>query len=552
MLRECVAKNGGVDSFAVKVHRRKHQGLPLDRIALLTGATVEHFVNPELWVPQLCGGGKLMLSGYHASDSSKQIGGFVQFEVNTIPEHEVDFEVVKRADWRGPSSLEFPIQPAQRPSDDAGMYRISPPPASGDGGSATMVGNPHQAWPRQAGGGLGLRIQRPDYGEEGVTDRALRDRGVVENERRNVEKERLENERERHAAQLESLKKSHEADMRAMEMRILTTVGNQNKSSGPDPMVEFLKANAEQAAEDRRAAAAERAEDRRAAEAARAAERAEAAENRRAAEALRSAERAEAAQQRAADNARFERLMDKMTERKPEKDPLETIKLVSDIIGKKDDGGGMKMMHSVMETMGTLNGLTMDFVDRMADMQLGAQEKESPVVKGIEAATKAIGAMVRGSAAQKQAAQVQQPQLPAQQAAQPQRQPQQSPQALTVLEQIEKAIRLKIEPREVARVLISQFNDATIQAAVVEAGGDFEAAFDRRLGNWKNENPDNMTYFKTLLAEVEKAAIKAGLIPGDEAPAPAPQAQQAEPEDAQIEEPENDADEGDGDDQGDE
>ncbi len=497
MISEKAKKDG--DEFIVKIQRRRAPGFTADLVATMSGAQHTHFVSPELWVPQLVGGGRILLAAYHASDQSKQVGGFVQVEIGAQGSaaqepHDVDFAALKRSDWRGPAVIDYPLPQERRPQDDPGMYRIpgnSPPPAPGTGDSATAS---HPAWARSAGGGF-PRLARPSY-EDDATDRALRDRGAVEAERRKVEEERLQNERERHAAQLEAIKKEHAADLRAMEMRLMTTF-QQNKAPPDNSVSEFLKMFIQQQAEDKRAAEAQRQEDRRAAEA-----------------------------RTAADNARFERLIEKMSEKKPEKDPIEQIKVIADLVKPKDDSNNPKMMHQMMEMMSTITGASMDFVERAADMQLGAREAENPIVKGIEHGVKAITAMARGSAAKKQ--------LPAQQPqAQAPRQPQQASNetALTVLQQIEIAVKEKLQPpTEVARVLIANREDPEIYALVASVGFDFEAAFDKRLGNWKNVSPDNMAYFKSLIAEIEKAAQAAGLFDGPDEPEDAQTVEEDQPE----------------------
>lgn len=506
MLRERAAKEG--DTFVVKVQRRKHPGLPPELVASLSGVLVEHIVNYELWVPQLCGGGKLLLSVFHTNDVTKQVGGFVNFEISAAPK-DADLEALKRPDWRGPSTIDYPLPPERRPQDVPDMYTVRPPspPGPGTGDSATAV---HSAWARSPGGGF----TRQEYGDNVVGfDRVSAKMGQVENERRRVEEERLVNERERHKAELDAVKREQAAEMRALELKMMTQFSANSKPSGPDPMMTMLMEQMKQQAEDRRAA------ENRAAAAALEAEK-QRAEDRRAAEA-----------RQAAADARFEKLIEKMSEKKPEKDPLETFKSVAELM-KKNDDGSTKAIHSMMETMGTINNITMDFVDRMAEMQLGGKEPESPIVKGAEAVAKAITGMIKGNAMRKQvppqyAPQQLPPQAPRQQAPQP-------PQDMSVLGQIEKGIRLKLDPKEIARVLIANINDPGVLQAAMESGNDFEVAFDKRLGNWKNESPANMAYFQTLITEIEKAAIAAGIM--------APE----QPEDAQVEDP-DEAPEGEGD-----
>ncbi len=95
------------DEFAVKVLRRVHNSMAPTRIAMFSGATATHLVNPELWIPQLAGGGNFMLQAYHVSDLNKPVGGFVTFPVEGDP-RDVDIAATVKTSWRGPAILDFP------------------------------------------------------------------------------------------------------------------------------------------------------------------------------------------------------------------------------------------------------------------------------------------------------------------------------------------------------------------------------------------------------------------------------------------------------------
>ena len=81
LLREKAAKDG--DGFTLKVWRRPFQGGVPELAATLSGASVEHFGSPELWLPQLCGGGNFSLQGYHPVDLGKPGDA----GVNDLPMH---------------------------------------------------------------------------------------------------------------------------------------------------------------------------------------------------------------------------------------------------------------------------------------------------------------------------------------------------------------------------------------------------------------------------------------------------------------------------------
>lgn len=478
------------DAFWVKVLRRMHMGAIPTLVATFSGATVSHFSSPELWIPGLSGGGKYLLQIYHASDQNKVIGSAIPFNMEKGEPRDVDASVVGRTDWRGPPILEFPPKEALRQQQEMPLYQVDgPPPAPYSGDSATKV--PH-AWARSAGGGL----NREQYSN--VTEFSDRAR-ALEAERRLLEEKKLELEREKHKDQLDGLKKSHEADMRSLKSELMGAI-QQTKPSGPDPMVAMLMEISKQQAEDRREAAKQAAEDRRVAQ-----------------------------QIQAAAEARFLTMFEKMNDRPKEKDPLEMMKAFSELMGTKKDNGIIdaqtKMMHSMSEMMGQQVNVAMDFVSAAADMQLGGQgEKEPAWIKGIDKLVKGVGAMARAQAAQPVAipqppqmaatAQYQQPQPnspgSAAQPAKPQSKPAETDQS--VIDQLELAIKARLDPKQVAEALVTHFKDETIQKALAEAGGDMEAALYARLGNWHNLAPSNAEYMKTLIAEIEKYLTKAGFI----------------------------------------
>lgn len=488
------------DDFTVKVMRRGQLG-PIV-MANLSQALLQHFVNPELWVPSLCGGGKYSLVGYHTgstepTEQGKPVAGMVQFDIGGAP-REVDISAVGKEGWRGPGVLDFPARETRTASEQLVAYQNSPP-GSDQVNSAT--GN-NQTWNRPPGGGP-LRQEYPPNG----TDNWQRGASALEAERRVLEKERLDAERQRHRDELEAQKKSHEADMRALKTEMMGAI-QQQRPAGPDPtlglMMEMMKASAAAA----QAATAIAAEDRRAAGA-------QAAEDRRAAETQRSEDRRAqlAAQER--QDARFAALLDK-----PKDDPLAMFKVVNELVSnnsKKNDGiveAQSKMMHSMSDMMSQQVGVAMDFVSAAADMQLGAQGEKEPVwIKALEGVVKSVGAMAKGNAARRA------PPPPGQEQLQPGQQtpPQQAQQAApSVMAQVEIAIRKKVAPSVIAAALVEHYEDPSIQQALIESMGDPDKYLRAKLGNWANEDAvNNPVYLTALFAEIERQFRVAGIIPSE-------------------------------------
>lgn len=493
-LRLLVDKSKESDEFYCKVLRRTHLASPPTLIAAFTGAQIAHFTSPELWLPQLAGGGKFQMLGYHATDLNKPVGSYITFSVENEDARDVDMGAPKKPGWRGPSVLEFPKEAdrSRGTAADMPMYDVRTPPGPGSRDSATT----QHAWPRQPGGGL----HRESY-DDAFGMRA----GAIEAERRKLEADKLEAERDRHKAELAARDAAHKAEMAAMKSELLSEI--RQKPSGPDAsqtmLLEFMK----QQAEDRRVAAQQAAEDRRAAEA-RASEE-------------RKAQRE--AQDRA--DARFEKVLEKLSEKKGP-DALEMLEKAANIVGKKsgDNDAMVKSVHNMVEMQSSVMGMSMDFIDHVSRMQLGGGQEEPSWVKGIDRLMKGIGKMAMARAPSgpvlspaQQTVQATQPatQQPAQQPAQT---PTPPPRELSVVEQVEAAIRNHHDPVEVAAVLIKYYQDPSVQQALAEAGGDFEAAFLKRLGNWPEANQQNKAYLSSLVKELEKQLQKAGYFADDAEP----------------------------------
>lgn len=522
------------DAFSVKVFRRKHMSIPPELVSTLSGALLSHFVNPELWVPQLCGGGKFHLQAFHASDMNKPVGGVIMIEIANLDSKEVDIVAPTRSGWQGPAEITFPLKDARPAQQDMGYgTSISPPgPGSTDSASRTTHG-----WPRPPGGG----VSREQYGDGPGWETTRAGLATIEAERRRFEEEKLAAEREKHKNEIAALQKSHEADNRALKAELMGEI-RAAKPTGPDPMTTLLTTMMAQQSEDRRASELRQAEDRRA---------------------------AAVAQERS--DARFSLLIEKMND-KPKENPLDMIAKVIEITGggKKGNDGVIeaqtKMMHSMSEMMGQQVSVAMDFVSAAADLQLGQQGGNEPGwVKGIESVVKTVGAMAKGVQVKRPAPAGQQPlppqaqahpdqqyvqpapgsqAVPVQQFAKPPAKPKAPVEMPPAIDQFINAIKnYGLPPAQIAKALVTNISDPSLIEAFAAAGGDFEALIQQRLGAWANEKPENAQYLIALIAEVKRQFVEAGIIEAD-----APVGQQTEEEGAGEEEEEGQIEEGDGDD----
>lgn len=510
-INERATKDG--DEFILKVFRRTHLASPPTVIATFEGANVQHFNSPELWLPSLSGGGKYQLQGYHQTDLNRPVASFIGFTVDNEEPREVDLAAPKRPDWRGPAKLSFPKEAQARQQADMPLYDVRTPPGPGLSDSATR-----STWARQPGGGV-VRQNYEDPGVEAFGPRAH----ALESERRKLESEKLEAERERHKREAEQEKRAHDAEMKALETKLEMRFQMLQKPTGPDPMVEFMKMQAD----DRRAAEAQRRADQQAERERQDRIDARAAEERRFERERQDKIDARLAEERRFDRERMDKIFEKLAERKPERDPLEMIEKFSNIVAKKGDNSDMlmKSMHNMMEVQSTVMDSTMGFVEHVSRMNLGGGGDEEPAwVKGIDRLMKGVGSFVKAKAggpvfpqqpqiaaqAQAQAAQQAQAQQAAQQAQAAQPRPPTTNAEAPIIDQIIGGIYAHYDPRMVAKALISYYQDDSIQKAIAEAGGDPEKALLTKLGNWPDAAPQNREYLKKLLEELENALQAAG------------------------------------------
>lgn len=474
----------GEDLFSIKVLRTTHSSMPADRIATLSGGVANHLVSPELWIPELAGGGKYKLQAFHVSDPNKPIGGAISFSVEGDV-REVDTGATSKSGWRGPAVIDFPQKNTVAPRrEDMGYGISSPGPGVSDSASRTT-----QGYLRVPGGGNG--VHRADYDGPGW-ENTRSGLAAIEGERRRLEEEKLAAERERAKNDREALQKSHEAEMRSLRAELMSEIKGL-KSSGPDPMALMFAEMQKQNAEDRRAQAIQAAEDR----------------------------RAEAARQERTD-ARFAQMLEKMTDR-PKEDPLAMVTKVAELLKANDKGNSNEAQMKVMANFVEMQSLQMDsamrFIETATDLQLGqGGGGDSPIAKGIESAVKAIGSVIKGSSIKRPVlmpTQIPQ-QIPAQTQQAPQPQPQAEPVPGPVIDQFIHAIKnYNLPVATVAKALREQIMDPTLQAAFAEADNDFEKLIQMRLGNWANEKPANAQYLVALIAEVKRQFVEAGFIAAD-------------------------------------
>jgi hypothetical protein len=234
------------------------------------------------------------------------------------------------------------------------------------------------------------------------------------------------------------------------------------------------------------------------------------------------------ARQQQESQQQFQQLMASLMNR-PAVDPQ--VQAIYEKMAKRDDGdAGARMMHTMMESMSTMQANYVDMISTLADFGLGGQrgEEEPVAMKAIRQAVKAMSSMMTGvqqSAAVKQPPGQQAQQLPPGQPA-PQHAPQaqQAPQQATVhpfprvaegsapqpkvIDRIEALIRAKAPTSEVVDAIFQNLMDPSVQQAFEEANGEFEEWLGRRLGDWVTE--ENSAYLRDVIDAVHAKAEELG------------------------------------------
>lgn len=133
VLQQAVTEHAGRNEFSVKVFRKIQISASPSHIASFEGATVEHLVNPELWLPKLAGSGPIfVLAVRHASEQIALCT--IQPAMMVGQQHEVDPAVVDSPDWRGPPAITYPTAADRAAQDQRGamsaLSRLSGVPGS--------------------------------------------------------------------------------------------------------------------------------------------------------------------------------------------------------------------------------------------------------------------------------------------------------------------------------------------------------------------------------------------------------------------------------------
>lgn len=502
LLREKAAAT--TDNFRIKLWRFDHLSNQALQIATFADASVSHVTNPEMWVPQFAGGGRLAFNVYHATDINAPLGGYVKFQVEGEP-RPLDLSAPFTAGWAGPKVLEYPKRP------QAQAYNTVASPLN-PAGTSPLTNVP--------GGGGGAPLFTLQQSNDPVVAKAVTDL-QMKVEALNASRAALEE--ERHRLELQGIRQEQDMRLRELEAKTAQQIATLSQARPVEHASSSFKEIAAifapilqtvlQAQADTRNVMLK-------------------------IDSERSARDSERAQ-------RSETLMLEMMKR-PAIDPT-----VLAILEKSREGSQpqAEMVAQMASAMGNVAEVTMHVVGQAAEMANGGQEHwgltaareiakgMGALVTGMKPGVKAPGARPPGPPAlpaQAQgfagmpgttptgngavAAQNFQPPAPGVAGQGPQAHVQQpQPPGPSSIEQLIGAIRAYVPPHAVADAVMQSLHDPVFVAELDAADGSMPALATKYLGSdWLSLDPRNTPYAQALFAEIDARAKAAGLDQPDD------------------------------------
>lgn len=492
------------DSFRIKIWRFDRLSQQAAQIATFGDAVLAHVTTPEMWVPQLAGGGQYAFHVFHLSDPISHIGGPLKFSIEAEP-RALDTNAHRGANWNGPKTLLFPQSVPQQNNPN---YAVASPSNPTGAASQTNVpggqnGAPHVNQQLQNDPSVANKLAefQLKMNELQASQRA------VDDEKRHIELERMRHEHVMQLRELESriTQSQVHAAPKGNDLRELIAV--------VAPVVQtLLQSQAEM--------------------------------------------RQVVFKMEAARAEQSQLMLMKMMDR-PSIDPA--VQLLFEKMSNPNQGAPQ------MEMVTHMTELTMNMIDRMADSTGG---QENPWIAAAKEFSKGLGALVGGmrmvppkraaAGAPKPAGPI--PGLPAgavpqvlpqapqngaayaglpgtqptgngavpiqnfQASAQhpevqaPPAPPQQEPQAAPpVIDQLIAAIKAYTAPELVAQAVLKSLNDPGFTAELNAVNGEVHLLAAKYLTEWINEDGRNEQYVNALLQEIEKQGRAAGIFDDGEA-----------------------------------
>lgn len=177
-------------------------------VCSLGAANISHVVNPELWLPQLMGGGwfemDVFLPGANASPAVAGLLFHLQGETRAF----VDHDAVDAPAWKGPGRITYPMKPASKPSSTATPTILSAPSQSVGASVAPQTSSPGST----PSGGV-----PPQYLEE-LRRMQAEAAAQIQNLQNQIAEERRRAEEERHKRELEAVRAAQQAELAALKV----------------------------------------------------------------------------------------------------------------------------------------------------------------------------------------------------------------------------------------------------------------------------------------------------------------------------------------------
>lgn len=519
-----------IDSFRIKIYRKRQVGAFGEHILTLGEANISHLVNPEMWLPKICGGGPIFqITAFHASDFTVPAAQALAVQINGQPFDPPRVASLRQPGWNGPTELLYP-DPNQQPLQTNTFINASPPP----GGASTVPQSPVSGGISPVGGSVyDPRIEAMLASIRAKETEIENTKRMLDEERRRFEIENARRESDARFAQLEAkMTRASEVKPGGGFAEIVGALAPivQGMLAGQNEM-RVMMMRAEQ------------------------------------------------------ENAKTTQLLlGKMMERPPI-DPT-----VLALLNQKQQDNTPEMMTHMTNALSVMTRTQMDVLEMAAETIGGGQQSEHPILMAIKEGVKAINTMAIGvqTSALKKKRAVQalspgqpHPTLPAngqsavapQQTLQvpvtqfPHKQPYKAPavqsipmkgplhnQAMGdyaakatspiapiqppsqthaaraseeivawanagerpeppgVIDQIMAMIEEHSDPRLVAQSIIYSLSQAEVQTALEEVGNEFPELAARRLGSWPMQDPVNPGYLAQVLEEFNRLGAASGIF----------------------------------------
>jgi hypothetical protein len=175
-------------------------------VCTMAAAHITHVANPELWLPQLMGGGRFELDVYlPGNNAAPAVSGFV-FDLQGDPRSFPDHDVVDVPSWKGPKKITYPMKPAVKPSTTAIPTFIASPQSV----STNVAPQTSSSGPTSSGG------VPPQYLEE-VRRMQAEFAAHTQMLQQQIADERRRAEEERHRREVEAIRAAQQAELAALK-----------------------------------------------------------------------------------------------------------------------------------------------------------------------------------------------------------------------------------------------------------------------------------------------------------------------------------------------